>query len=131
MWRATVGATPVNWLTWAASAIFSYGSRGTPCCAKTLKRVPELPNAHDGSSIRCARSAATTSWLTTVWLLITSASVARVGGSVGSLSCRSIVRGWRGRHSVPHVAIDFNYLLDITFTSGLLCAAVEPQPRFG
>ena len=36
----------------AASAIFSYGSRGTPSCAKTLNRVPELPNAHEGSSIR-------------------------------------------------------------------------------
>ena len=37
--------------------------RGTPFWAKTLKRVPELPNAHDGSSIRWARSAATTAWL--------------------------------------------------------------------
>ena len=59
MWSATVGATPVNRWTWAASAIFSYGSRGTPAWANTLKRVPELPNAHDGSSIACDASAAT------------------------------------------------------------------------
>ena len=52
MWSATVGATPVKRWTCAASAIFSYGSRGTPCWANTLNRVPELPNAHDGSSIR-------------------------------------------------------------------------------
>src|SRR6476646_3309842 len=60
MWSATVGAMPVNWFTWAASETFSYGSRGTPRWAKTLKRVPELPNAHDGSSIRCERRVATT-----------------------------------------------------------------------
>ena len=49
---ATVGATPVKRWTCAASATFSYGPRGTPFWAKTLAR-PELPNAHDGSSIRC------------------------------------------------------------------------------
>ena len=27
---ATAGAAPVNLFTWAASEIFSYGSRGTP-----------------------------------------------------------------------------------------------------
>src|SRR5258705_9402534 len=75
MCRATVGATPVNRLTWAASATFSYGSRGTPFWAKTLNRVPELPNAQEGNSIRCDRSAATTAWL-----VVTSASVARRGG---------------------------------------------------
>src|SRR6476646_7301953 len=90
MWSATVGAIPVNWFTWAASAIFSYGSRGTPCWAKTLKRVPELPNAHDGSSIRWDRSAATTAWL-----LVTSASVARRGGCGRMPRCVPIVRaGW-------------------------------------
>src|SRR6476469_7064541 len=75
MWSATVGATPVNRWTWAASATFSYGSRGTPFWAKTLKRVPELPNAQEGSSMRCDRSAATTAWL-----VVTSASVAHRGG---------------------------------------------------
>ena len=49
MCRATLGATPVNRCTWAASAIFSCGVRGTPGWANTLNRVPELPNAHDGS----------------------------------------------------------------------------------
>src|SRR4029079_18108254 len=83
MWRATVGATPVKRLTWAASATFSYGSRGTPCWAKTLKRVPELPNAHDGSSIRCDRSVATTAWL-----LITCASVAPAGPITRSRATR-------------------------------------------
>src|SRR6187399_3092089 len=58
MCSATVGATPVYRWTCAASAIFSYGSRGTPCWANTLNRVPELPNAHEGSSIRCVRSTA-------------------------------------------------------------------------
>ena len=42
--------------TCAASASFSYGSRGTPAWAKTLKRVPEFPYAHDGVSIACARN---------------------------------------------------------------------------
>jgi hypothetical protein len=55
MCSATVGATPVNRLTCAASSIFSYAVRGTPFWAKTLKRVPELPNAQDGSSIRWVR----------------------------------------------------------------------------
>src|SRR6478736_3138921 len=54
MCRATVGASPVNLCTWAASAIFSYGSRGTPGWANTLKRVPELPNAQEGSSMACS-----------------------------------------------------------------------------
>src|ERR1035438_7704890 len=57
MCTATLGATPVNACTWAASAIFSCGVRGTPGCANTLNRVPVLPNAHDGSSIRWARNA--------------------------------------------------------------------------
>src|SRR6478752_2847164 len=80
MWRATVGAIPVKRWTCAASATFSYGSRGTPFWANTLKRVPELPKAHDGSSIRWARNDATTAWFPTAWLLITSASVAPRGG---------------------------------------------------
>src|SRR5829696_4296757 len=56
MCSATLGATPVKACTCAASASFSYGSRGTPACAKTLKRVPEFPYAHDGVSIACARN---------------------------------------------------------------------------
>src|SRR3954453_12644108 len=64
MCSATVGATPVWRWTCAASAIFSYGSRGTPACANTLNRVPELPNAQDGTSTVCARKARrTASWL--------------------------------------------------------------------
>src|SRR3984957_13424192 len=50
---ATVGATPVNVWTWAASSIFSCGVRGTPGWANTLNRVPVFPKAQDGSSIRC------------------------------------------------------------------------------
>src|SRR4051812_46867572 len=53
MCRATLGAMPVYLWTCAASAIFSYGSRGTPGWAKTLNRVPELPKAQDGSSMCC------------------------------------------------------------------------------
>jgi hypothetical protein len=67
----------VKRLTSAASAIFSSGVRGTPRWAKTLNRVPELPNAHDGSSIRWALSAAMT-----VGSVVTSASIA---GSSGCL----------------------------------------------
>jgi hypothetical protein len=44
----------------SASAIFSHGSLGTPGCENTLNRVPELPKAHDGSSIRCALNVAVT-----------------------------------------------------------------------
>src|SRR4249919_804532 len=92
LWSATLGAIPVKRLTCAASATFSYGSRGTPFWAKTLKRVPELPKAHDGSSIRWARNDATTAWFPTAWLLITSASVAPRGGYLGSCRSGSIVR---------------------------------------
>src|ERR1700730_7914049 len=55
MCSETEGATLVYRCTCAASAIFSYGSRGTPGWANTLNRVPELPNAQDGSSIVCSR----------------------------------------------------------------------------
>src|SRR4249920_3696628 len=54
MCSAMVGATPVYRCTWEASAIFSYGSRGTPGWANTLNRVPELPNAQEGSSMACS-----------------------------------------------------------------------------
>src|SRR3954447_23419092 len=57
MCNATLGATPVYRCTWAASAIFSSGVRGTPGWAKTLNRVPELPNAQDGVSMRWAARA--------------------------------------------------------------------------
>src|ERR1700733_332099 len=54
MWRATVGDRAVYLLTWAASAIFSCGVRGVPGVPNILNRVPELPNAHEGSSIACS-----------------------------------------------------------------------------
>src|SRR5262245_48895207 len=57
MCTATVGVTPVNACTCAASSIFSRTVRGTPAWANTLNRVPVLPNAHDGNSTRCPRSA--------------------------------------------------------------------------
>src|SRR5438445_608834 len=68
MWSATLGAAPVYLCTWAASAIFSNGSRGTPACAKTLNRVPELPNAHEGSSIRWCPSTSFTALSSTIRL---------------------------------------------------------------
>jgi hypothetical protein len=43
MCSAMLGATPVSSCTFAASAIFSCGVRGTPACAYTLNLVPELP----------------------------------------------------------------------------------------
>jgi hypothetical protein len=42
---------PVSSFTFAASAIFSCTVLGVPGEPKTLKRVPELPNAHEGSSM--------------------------------------------------------------------------------
>src|SRR3954465_12629532 len=133
MCSATVGATPVNRCTSAASATFSYGSRGTARCANTLNRVPELPNAQDGSSIRWDRSAATTAWS-----VVTSASVAprAVLGRMPRRPDRIATRGWdptraakpgrrtpeelaseprrpgRLQGSLPHISIGFNCLLD-------------------
>ena len=40
-------------ITWAASAIFSAMVRGVPGVVNTRNRVPELPNAHEGSSRGC------------------------------------------------------------------------------
>src|SRR5215472_10400182 len=57
MCTATLGATPVYLCTCAASSIFSSTVRGTPGWANTLNRVPVLANAHEGTSIRCARNA--------------------------------------------------------------------------
>ncbi len=45
MWIDTFGASPVSAFTWAASAIFSHGSRGVPGVVNTLNRVPEFPYA--------------------------------------------------------------------------------------
>src|SRR5436189_3649040 len=56
MCNATVGASPVCVCTCAASETFSNGSRGTPGWVNTLKPVPELPNAQEGSSIACSAS---------------------------------------------------------------------------
>jgi hypothetical protein len=60
MCRATVGAIPVCRWTWAASSTFSKALRGTPGWPNTLKRVPELPKAQDGSSMRWVARAAFT-----------------------------------------------------------------------
>src|SRR5690349_55302 len=69
MCRATVGATPVKAWTWAASSSFSCGVRGTPGWAKTLKRVPELPYAHDGVSTAWVLRAAFTAERSDIRLL--------------------------------------------------------------
>ena len=55
MWSATDGAMPVWRCTSAASSSFSSVVRGTPGLGKIAKRVPELPNAHEGVSTRRAR----------------------------------------------------------------------------
>src|SRR5947207_5155565 len=70
MCSATERATPVNVFTCAASAIFSCGVRGTPACGNTLNRVPELPNAQDGSSMRCSRRAVMTRSRSTIMPLL-------------------------------------------------------------
>ncbi len=49
--RATAGASPVSRCTVAASASFSSMVRGVPGVPNTLKRVPEFPNAQEGSSM--------------------------------------------------------------------------------
>src|ERR1035437_2599687 len=67
MCRATEGDRPVYWLTWAASAIFSSMVRGVPGVVNTRNRVPELPNAHEGSSILWVSS-----WARTCALMLTS-----------------------------------------------------------
>jgi hypothetical protein len=69
MCSATVGESPVYSLTFAASAILSCGVRGVPGVPKTLKRVPELPNAHDGSSMACVSSAEAMSLNCTIGIL--------------------------------------------------------------
>src|SRR3954467_3277008 len=79
MCSATVGATPVNRCTVAASSIFSSGVRGTPSCGKTLNRVPELPYPQDGVSMVCWRSAAFTAFRSVMLHL----SVGRAGGRGG------------------------------------------------
>src|SRR3954451_5230954 len=98
MCRATDGAAPVNRCTVAASATFSYGSRGTPAWAKTLKRVPELPNAQDGVSIRCRARAALTSSCSTIAVILKSVAVVREDSLLFEKTrCRSresgVVRG--------------------------------------
>src|SRR5229473_4359870 len=60
MCTAMAGAAPVKRCTWAASCAFSHGVRGTPGWLNTLNRVPEFPNAQEGSSIWCVRSASLT-----------------------------------------------------------------------
>jgi hypothetical protein len=64
MCNATLGARPVNRWTVAASAIFSWTVRGVPGVLNTLNRVPEFPNAHEGSSIARLSTTAGT------WVLI-------------------------------------------------------------
>src|SRR4051794_6539776 len=51
MWIDTFAASPVTACTWAASAIFSQGSRGVPGVVNTLNRVPEFPYAQLGTSM--------------------------------------------------------------------------------
>lgn len=70
MCSATVGATPVNACTWAASSSFSCGVRGTPCCANTLNRVPEFPYAHDGVSTAWVLRAAFAAASSVTWGLL-------------------------------------------------------------
>src|SRR5262245_14264138 len=123
MWRATVGATPVKRWTCAASATFSNGSRGTPCWANTLNRVPEFPKAHDGNSIRCVRSVASTAALAdAVTVMVLSSPRQRPASPVdGSVAGRDASDGPGGgvspsdaiaRDTVPQVSIGFNLYLD-------------------
>src|SRR5512132_502765 len=80
MCRATLGAIPVKRWTWAASDTFSKALRGTPGWPNTLKRVPELPNAQDGSSIRWVARAACTPAVSVVICALLSASAQEAHG---------------------------------------------------
>src|SRR2546423_11136816 len=92
MCSATDGATPVNACTWAASAIFSSGVRGTPACGKTLNRVPELPNAQDGSSMRWARSAAVIVSRSAICLVLRSSPGQRLLDKASEIEAVDILR---------------------------------------
>src|ERR1700733_4228822 len=88
MCTATLGAAPVYLCTCAASAIFSCGVRGTPGCANTLNRVPVLPNAHDGVSIRCARNAVFTAVRSGISRHLQAAQAAAVQSLCGPVGVR-------------------------------------------
>src|SRR5262245_21158202 len=66
MCSATDGAAPVWACTCAASASFSRTVRGVPAAGHTRKRVPELPNAHEGSSIATRASCVSAGWTSVV-----------------------------------------------------------------
>src|SRR3954467_1312648 len=101
MCSATDGATPVYLCTWAASATFSYGSRGTPGCANTLKRVPELPKAQDGSSIRCRPSTVLTAARSTMVKPAFDSDVLS-GSDVDQVDAEQVGRGSQLRAQVAH-----------------------------
>src|SRR6478736_9213191 len=84
MCTATLGATPVNRCTCAASSIFSCGVRGVPGLANTLKRVPVFTNAQDGSSIRCASRAFFTALRSGISRHLSSAALIRLGTRRGT-----------------------------------------------
>src|SRR5215208_1544365 len=108
MCRATVGAIPVKRCTWAASETFSKALRGTPGCPNTLKRVPELPNAQDGSSMRWVARAAFTASVSVVmsFLLRCSAQEAHGHAAVDrdqQPGCHLQRPAGQGQHRLGHV----------------------------
>src|SRR5262245_3371189 len=107
MCRATLGAEPVKVCTWAASATFSYGSRGTPAWANTLNRVPELPNAHDGSSmLRSPRPSATRCSLVISGSPFASREVENLLECAHLLVGRRVARHEVGRHQCLPAGVD-------------------------
>ncbi len=103
------GARPVKRCTWAASAIFSCTVRGVPGWPNTLNRVPELPNAQEGSSIGCSARAESRSGRCTVMFV---PARRRSGGSSSwssrwkiSSSRRKPVSGRRSARSTKKPAI--------------------------
>ena len=91
MCRATLGAIPVWRWTWAASVTFSKALRGTPGWPNTLKRVPELPKAQDGSSMRWVARAAFTPCRSVVMFLLLGPSAGIPWGSPPSTRTSSPV----------------------------------------
>src|SRR6478609_3506543 len=117
MWRATFGARPVKRLTVAASAIFSSTERGVPGVPNTLNRVPELPKAHEGSSM-----AWPSSW-GAIWLNVVIVT-SLLGGRGG--------RGWgrRGGCEVGQLVLEVEDLGEL-HEPGVGRGAVEVDEELG
>src|SRR5215216_2615017 len=137
MCRATLGAIPVWRWTWAASETFSKALRGTPGWPNTLKRVPELPNAQDGSSMRWVARAALTAFRSVVMSFLLRGSAQKPHGHAAvdrdQQPGRHLQRpAGQGQHRLGHVLGQDLPLeqgpLGVVLAQVLLLDAVDPGP---